>query len=72
MKIQDILFIVLLIGLLIKHKENSFVSLGILCLLFAMPLFYFWVFFTAERLVYYGFVLILAEIILKIIKMRKE
>jgi len=72
MKIQDILFIVLFAILLFKHKENSFLSLGLLCLLFAIPLFYFWIFFTAERLVWYGVLLILVEVIFKLFKLLHE
>lgn len=70
MKIQDILFIVLLAILLFKHKENSFVAFGLLCFLLAAPFFYFWIFFTAQRLVIYAAILILAEIIYKLVNSR--
>jgi len=68
MKIQDILFLVILVILFFKHKENSFVAFGLLCFFLAMPFFYFWVFFTAERLVYYGTLLVLIEILFKFIQ----
>jgi hypothetical protein len=68
MKIQDIIFLVLLAILLFKHKENSFVAFGLLCFLLAMPFFYFWIFFTAERLVYYGALLVLVEVIFKFVQ----
>jgi hypothetical protein len=68
MKIQDILFLVLLAVLLFKHKENSFVALGLSCFLLAIPFFYLYVFFTAERLLYYGALLVLIEVILKLIQ----
>jgi len=68
MKIQDIIFLILFVILLFKHKENSFVALGLLCFLLAMPLFYLYIFFTAERLVYYGAVLVLVEILFKFIQ----
>ena len=68
MKIQDILFLVLLVILLFKHKENSFMMFGLLCFLLAIPFFYFWIFFTAERLVYYGVLLFFVEIIFKSIQ----
>jgi len=64
-------FIIFLV-LLFKHKENSFVSFGLLCLLLAMPFFYFWIFFTAERLVWYGVLLILTEVIFKFSKLLHE
>ena len=72
MKIQDILFLVLLAILLFKHKENSFVAFGLSCFLLAMPFFYLYIFFTAERLVYYGVLLILAEVFLKLMKLIYE
>jgi len=68
MKIQDILFLVLLVILLFKHKENSFVAFGLLCFLLAMPFFYLYIFFTAERLVYYGVALVLVEILFKLLQ----
>lgn len=54
MKIQDGLFIVLFI-LLVWRKDGRTASLaGLLCLCIAVPLFHFWVFFTAERLTWYA------------------
>ena len=72
MKIQDILFLLFFATLLFKHKENSFVVSGLACLLLAIPLFYFWIFFTAEKLVLYGMLLILSEVILKLFKVIYE
>ena len=72
MKIQDILFLVFFVILLFKHKENSFVAFGLGCFLLAMPFFYLCIFFTAERLVYYGVLLILAEVVLKVVKLIHE
>jgi predicted branched-subunit amino acid permease len=68
MKIQDILFIVLLVVLLLKRKENSFVAIGLGCFLLAIPFFYLYVFFTAERLLYYGALLVFIEVIFKLIQ----
>jgi hypothetical protein len=72
MKIQDILFLTFFVILLFKHKENSFVSLGLGCFLLAMPFFYLYIFFTSERLIYYGVLLILAEVILKLIRLMRD
>lgn len=60
MKIQDILFIISVILLLWKGNSRFFVICGLVCLVLAIPLFHFWVFFTAERLVMYavGFFLV--------------
>jgi len=68
MKIQDIIFLVLLVILLFKHKENSFVAFGLGCFLLAIPFFYLYIFFTAERLVYYGALLVLVEVLFKLIQ----
>lgn len=70
MKIQDILFIIFFLVLLFKHRENTFFLSGLVCLVVAIPLFYFWIFFSAERLIYYAVTLILAEVFLKILKLR--
>lgn len=68
MKIQDAIFLfVLLIMLFSSIKNpNRFVYAGTTCFVVSIPLFYFWIFFTAQRLVYYGlaFFLIAALILL--------
>jgi hypothetical protein len=54
MKIQDILFFVVFIPLLLKKHPGITAGVGIFCLFLAIPLYAKWVFFTAERLVWYG------------------
>ena len=54
MKPQDILFIILLVMLLRKGEPRWFVLAGLVSLVLSMPLFGMWVFFTAERLVWYA------------------
>lgn len=54
MKPQDIGFIVVLCVLLLVHRAKFFVVAGLLCFLLAIPLFAKWIFFTGERLVWYG------------------
>jgi hypothetical protein len=54
MKLQDILFILVLAFLFYKHNPKWFVLAGLVCLILSMPLFHFWIFFTAERLVSYS------------------
>lgn len=63
MKIQDIFFIVVLAFLLFKHNPKYFAVVGLLCLIFSIPLFTFWIFFTAERLVWYAASFFLLSII---------
>ncbi|HWY80292.1 MAG TPA: hypothetical protein VNW29_08090 [Candidatus Sulfotelmatobacter sp.] len=64
MKTQDILFILILFVLLFLRKPRFLVVVGLFCLVFSIPLFSFWVFFTAERLVMYAAGFLLAAIIL--------
>jgi hypothetical protein len=71
MKPQDILFYIILIGLFVHRKPMLFIWTGLLCLIISMPLFYFWVFFTAERLVMYAMGFIFFSVILFLFKMRK-
>jgi hypothetical protein len=68
MKPQDILFILLLIGLLFFRKPRILVWAGLICLLLSIPLFAHWVFFTAERLVMYAAGFLLAAIIILMFK----
>lgn len=53
---QDIVFLLLYIFLLYKRKYNYFVIAGLLCLIFSIPLFSFWIFYTAQKLSYYSVV----------------
>jgi len=54
MKVQDIIFIIFFVLLFLKKDYRLFVLAGIICWLLAIPLFAKWVFFTAERLTWYG------------------
>lgn len=63
MKIQDIAFFVILAILIIKRNPKLAALSGLICLFISIPLFSFWVFFTAERLVWYGAAFFLFAII---------
>lgn len=54
MKIQDIGFLVMLVVLLLIRRDKLFFIAGLMCFILAIPLFSQWVFFTAERLTWYG------------------
>jgi len=69
-KPQDILFILILIPLLFKRNPQYFTVAGIGCLLISIPLFYKWIFFTAERLVVYSFIFLFIAVLLNLIKIR--
>ncbi len=54
MKIQDIAFFVVLALLILKRNPKLMVACGIFFLMLSIPLFYFWIFFTAQRLTWYA------------------
>lgn len=70
MKLQDILFLLLMVLLFYKNRYEYFVWSGLLCLILSIPLFSFWIFFTAERLVTYGFFLFLIASLLFLTRKR--
>jgi hypothetical protein len=74
MKIQDILFIFLFIILIIKGKSNLSAIFGIISISLSIPLFAKWIFFTAERLTWYGagFILLSAIQVLFQLKDKNE
>ena len=68
MKIQDIAFFVVLALLIFKRNPQATVICGILCLILSIPLFSFWIFFTAERLTWYAAAFFLLAIIFYLFK----
>lgn len=71
MKPQDIIFMLILLILLWKKDPQYLVLCGLICLLLSIPLFHFWVFFTAERLVMYSAGFLLAALIVFWFTLRK-
>ncbi|MCL5675826.1 MAG: hypothetical protein M1120_01730 [Patescibacteria group bacterium] len=67
MKIQDLGFLAVLAAFLVVRKPRLLVFAGLGCLVLSVPLFYFHIFFTAERLTWYGAGFFLTYIILFII-----
>ena len=61
MKIQDLLFFITVSGLWIVPIRKKYVLAGLLCLLAAIPLFAFRIFFTAERLTWYAATFFIVE-----------
>lgn len=72
MKPQDIVFIIGFLLILYKRNSNLSVAVGIILLLFSMPLFSLWIFFTAERLVMYAAAFFLLAIIFNIIALNRD
>lgn len=63
MKIQDIIFFIVFALLLFKRDSKWMVIGGLICLVLSIPLFSFWIFFTAERLTWYAAAFFLLSII---------
>jgi len=69
-KPQDILFIFALVLLLYKRNPNYFTIVGLICLAVSMPLYYKWIFFTAQRFTLYAFIFLVIAVLLNLIKIR--
>lgn len=72
MKTQDIIFLIILIFLVFKQNPRLSVVVGIVSLVLSIPLFSFWIFFTAERLTWYAAAFFFLAIVLQIIKSKKK
>lgn len=72
MKIQDVIFLIVLGVVLSKHSPKLTAFFGILCLISAIPLFSFWVFFTAQRFVWYAAVFFLLSVIFSLWQHNKK
>jgi hypothetical protein len=71
MKPQDVVFLVVFIVLLLLKKPRLFLIAGLVSWLLAIPLFAKWVFFTAERLTWYGAGFVLAFLIFSLVRPNK-
>lgn len=72
MKIQDLLLLLIVFGLLIKHNPRFLAAAGIILFILAMPLFSLQIFFTAQRLIVFGFLLILLSVLVNIFEIVKN
>lgn len=72
MKIQDIAFFVVLGLLIIKRSPKLAALCGITSLFLSIPLFSFWIFFTAERLTWYAAAFFLLAIVFYLFKSKNE
>ena len=66
MKPQDVVFLIMLLALIFKRKPNCAVGAGMISLFLSIPLFSFWIFFTAQHLVWYAAAFFLVAIILQL------
>ena len=67
LKPQDFVFILFLLLLFVKRDARLFVLSGLAFFILSMPLFYKWIFFTAERFIIYGVIMVLIAIVLNLI-----
>lgn len=63
MKIQDLVFALVFLFTLWQRNSRFSIIIGLACLLLAIPLFKFLIFFTAERLTWYAAAFFLLSII---------
>ena len=63
MKPQDIGFLLVLVAFLCIRKPRLFLIAGLVSWVLAIPLFAKWVFFTGERLTWYGAGFVLAFLV---------
>lgn len=69
---QDYLFLVILS--IVVYFRSALVStvVGLCCIVFALPLFALWIFFTAERLTWYSVTFFLLAIIFTLSKSKRK
>jgi 4-amino-4-deoxy-L-arabinose transferase-like glycosyltransferase len=72
MKIQDVAFCLLFLLVLWQRHERLSIIIGLFCLFLAIPLFQFWIFFTAERLTWYAAAFFAYAITIQLIEVIKE
>ncbi|OGG34484.1 hypothetical protein A2363_04770 [Candidatus Gottesmanbacteria bacterium RIFOXYB1_FULL_47_11] len=65
MKPQDTVFFFLLVGLILVRKPRLFLVSGLVCWVLSIPLFAKWIFFTAERLTWYGVAFVLIYLLIR-------
>jgi len=71
MKPQDLILLLIIAFLIWKRNPKYFVVAGLMCILASAPLFHFWVFFTAQRLIWYSLLLLLIAVVWFIFKNEK-
>lgn len=71
LKIQDIVFIIVLIILLLIRRQKLFVLAGLLCFIIAIPLYAGWIFFTASKMVQYGAFFIFISVLYSFLTLKK-
>jgi hypothetical protein len=68
MKPQDIGFFLVFIAVLLTKKPRLFLIAGVVSWILAIPLFAGWIFFTAERLTWYGAGFVLTFLLISLLR----
>ncbi|MBI2031221.1 MAG: hypothetical protein HYT08_01265 [Candidatus Levybacteria bacterium] len=71
MKIQDIIFLIIFVFLILKRNPAISAYTGIISLIVSIPLFYLQIFFTAQRLTYYAAAFFLVSVIFHLLSLKK-
>lgn len=72
MKIQDFIFLLAIAVVLVKRNYKLSALFGLISVIIAIPLFAKWIFFTAERLVWYAAGFFLLSMLLLLFKIKKK
>lgn len=72
MKIQDVVFFIIFVFLILSQRPRWTVIIGLFFLFLAIPLFSFWIFFTAERLIWYAAACFLLAMIMYVFQYKKQ
>jgi len=72
MKVQDLGFFLLFLLVLWRRNSRVSIIIGLMSLFLAMPLFKFWIFFTAERLTWYAAAFFALAILLSMSSLTKK
>ncbi len=54
MKPQDIIFFIIFVLVFLRKDHRFAAGVGLICIIASIPLFAFWIFFTAQRLIWYA------------------
>jgi len=72
MKIQDLVFGLIFVFVFWRRSAHLATIVGLLCLFLAIPLFKFWIFFTAERLTWYAAAFFLLAILFELLNLGRK
>lgn len=72
MKPQDTIFFIIFVLVFFKKDPRIAAVFGLLCIIIAIPLFALWIFFTAQRLIWYAALLIFLSIVFYLLENKQH